>query len=303
MPSEFSRRVQRAALLSLISTVLVVAVKLVAAWLSGSISVLAEGLQSIVDIAMSGVALVAVRLAALPPDREHPYGHGKAESLASAFQMVVILGSGVFILWAAYGRLIEPHPIQWGWGAGAMAYTVLANSLVAGYLIREAKDCGSTSLESEALHLRADSLTSLGVLVGMLLVGITGQSILDPVVAAVFTIFAMGAAVRRLVDLLHPLMDGSLPASEVAALETVLKDHPEARGYHNLRTRLVGQRRFVDLHVMLDDHLSFVQAHELAEEIEAEMRAVLKSATVSIHYEPYEAEVEHRRREHLGDRG
>lgn len=300
MAEQALRHVQRAATVSLVSTVVVVVVKLVAAWLSGSISVLAEGLQSIMDIAMSGVALATVRYASKPADEGHPYGHGKAELLASAVQMVVILGSSIFILWAAYGRILQPQEIRWDWGAGAMIYAMAANFVVASHLHRVARRYPSASLESEALHLKADTAAAFGVLVGMLLVGLTKETILDPVAAAVFTLLAMSGAVKRLRGLAHPLMDGALPIGETEKLKQVLAEHPEVRGYHNLRTRMVGNLRFVDLHVMLDDALTFVRAHELAEEIESELKAALGGATVSIHYEPYEAEVEHRRREHGG---
>src|SRR5688572_12210287 len=212
---------QRAATLSLVSTVVVVAVKLFAAFKSGSISVLAEAIQSIVDSLIAAVAVATIRYAAKPPDETHPDGHGKAEVLAGAFQMPVILGSGIYILHAAYPRLLRPQPIAWSWGAWAMAYALVANILVAIHLRRVAKTPSSTPLESEALHLRGDSLASGGVLVGMLLVGLTGEAILDPVVAAIFTVIAMIAAYAQLRTMLHPLMDGALPAEELRLLEKV----------------------------------------------------------------------------------
>lgn len=290
--------VSRAAILSVFSTILVVTVKLVAAYLSGSVSVLAEALQSTVDVLMSGLALVTVRYAALPPDAEHPYGHGKAEFLSSALQMILILGSCGFIVWKAYGRLLEPEPVLWGWGAGAMAFAALANTAVAVHLDAVARRWGSPALTSEAIHLRGDTLSSLGVLVGMLLVGLTGWPALDPLAAIVFVVVTIAMAFRQLARVIHPLMDGSLPKKEVERLEAVLDEHPEVRGYHNLRTRMVGSQRFIELHVMLDDALTFVRAHDLAENIEEELRRALGGATVSIHYEPHEAEIAHREREH-----
>ena len=292
---------QRAATVSLVSTVVVVAVKLFAAFKSGSISVLAEAIQSIVDILMSAVAVATIRYAARPPDESHPYGHGKAEVLAGAFQMLVILGSGFYILYEAYRRLLLPQPIHWDWGAGAMAYALIANLLVAIYLRKVAKKTSSTALQSEALHLRGDSLSSGGVLVGMLLVGLTGEPILDPAVAAIFTVMAMIAAFGQLRTMLHPLMDGALPAEELRSLERVLDTHKAVRGYHNVRTRRIGSQRWIDLHVLLDDGLSFVSAHDLAEQIEDELSGALEGARVTIHYEPHRAEVEHRAKEHADE--
>lgn len=298
VPLEPSQIARRAAILSLASTTVVVAVKLVAAWKSGSISVLAEAIQSIVDILMSALAVATIAYAARPPDAEHPYGHGKAEVLAGAFQMLVILGSGAYILYEAYRRLLVPREILWDWGAGAMVYTLVANGVVAAALVRTARKTGSMALESEALHLRGDSFSSAGVLAGMLLVGLTGQAILDPVFAAVFTLLAMIQAGSHLRAVLHPLMDGALPEAELTRLKNRLEVHEAVRGFHNVRTRRVGNQRWVELHVMLDDNLSFVAAHELAEQIEDELRVELGGATVSIHYEPYEAELAHREREH-----
>lgn len=292
------RRVGQAAALSVVATTLVVVVKLIAAYLSGSVSVLAEGLQSTVDILMSLLALITIRYAALPPDADHPYGHGKAELLSSAFQMLVMLGSGALILWMAIGRLRHPEPIEADWGLAAMGFALASNTVVAWHLRRVARDESSTALESEALHLRGDTLSSIGVLVGLLAYTATGWKVLDPIVAMAFTFVSMGVAVTQLRRVLHPLMDGSLPPADVQRLEEVLGTHPEVRGYHNLRTRSSGTLRTVDLHVMLDDRLTFVSAHEIAEQIEDEIRDALGQALVSIHYEPYEAEVEHRRREH-----
>ncbi|MBX3118114.1 MAG: cation transporter [Fimbriimonadaceae bacterium] len=299
MQRESVRTAQRAAMLSVLATTIVVIVKVLAAILSGSISVLAEALQSSVDILMAVITLVAIRYAALPPDPSHPYGHGKAEFLSSAFQMLIILGSGIFILWASVQRLMHPEQIKWGWGAVAMGYTIVSNTLVAIYLKRLGRKQQSQALLAEATHLRADTIASAGVLVGVLLVGLTGYAVLDPVVAILFTIATMAIALYQLKSILHPLMDGALPESEIVELKRVLLEHPEAKGFHNLRTRLVGAVRYVDLHVMLDDNLPFVRAHELAEELEDEMRAVLGGAVVTIHYEPYESEIAHRAREHV----
>lgn len=292
-------RVQRAAALSVVATSVVVAVKLVAAWLSGSVSVLAEGLQSTVDILMALLALLTVRYAAQPPDEDHPYGHGKAELLAGAFQMILMIGSAIFILVEAYHRWLKPEPITWNWGAAAMAYTLVSNVLVSIWIRRVANETNSAVLASEVQHLKGDTLSSAGVLVGLIIFAFTGRLWVDPLVAALFTVVAMIGAAQQLRSVLHPLMDGALPAAERKKLETVLDTHPEVRGYHNLRTRLSGSARVVELHVMLDDAMSFVAAHETAEHIEDDLRKSLGgNVVVSIHYEPYEAELEHRRREH-----
>jgi len=281
-------------------TTVVVVTKLYGAYRSGSISVLAEGLQSTVDILMSLLAFAAVSYSAKPPDERHAYGHGKAELLSSAVQMIFVLGSSVFILIQAYLRFVTPRPIAWDWGLATMSLALLINLGLMSFVRQTADRTGSTALHSEALHLRSDLMASVGVLVGVGLVALTGQNRLDPIAAAAFTVIAMVTAVRQLVSVVHPLMDGALPPEEIAKIVQVLDSHTEVRGYHNVRTRIAGTLRHLELHVMLDDDLSFPMAHEIAEQVEAEISNALGGALVSIHYEPYEAEVAHRMKEHEG---
>lgn len=289
---------ERAARLSVAATVVVVLVKGGGGYLSGSVSVLAEALQSVVDVAMSLLALAAVRIAAKPPDRDHPYGHGKAELLSTAVQMVFVIGSAAYIFFEAWRRWQDPQPIAWEIGMAAMGYAIASNQVVAWRLRRVAAQSGSAALRGEAAHLQSDSITSAGVLVGVFLVGVTGVLRIDPVVAALTALIAVGLAMRQLARIAHPLMDGALPAQEIDAIERVLSTHPAVRGYHDLRTRTVGAQRRVELHVMLDDELTFVEAHDQAESIESEISHALGGAHVSIHYEPYEAELLHRQEHH-----
>lgn len=285
-------------MLSLCATTVVVAVKFLAAFESRSIGVLSEALQSTMDILVSCVALATLRYVARPPDEDHPYGHGKAEFLTGAFQMIVVMCSGLFILWEAYRRFLHPQPILWDWGAAAMLYTLGSNMAMSAVLRRVGKTTSSAALLSESTHLKGDSFACAGLLAGMIVVGITGNFILDPIFGAAFATIAIGIAYGQLRAVLHPLMDGALPARDVAALERVLDSHPQVRGYHNLRTRQVGAWKTVELHVTLDDRLSFVDAHAIAEDIEAELRNTLDRTAVTIHYEPHEVEEEHQAREH-----
>lgn len=292
------KRAQNAAIVSLCTTTAVVAVKFAAAYLSHSISVLSEALQSTMDILMAMIAVATLRYVARPPDDDHPYGHGKAEFLSSAFQMIVVMGAGAFIMFEAYQRWLHPQPILWDWGAAAMIYTLTSNSMVAAFLRRVGKATHSAALISEATHLRGDTLTCVGVLIGMILVGATNNSRLDPVFAALFAALSIWVASRQLRNVLHPLMDGALPPEDVAILEGVLDSHSQVRGYHNLRTRQVGSNKTVELHVTLDDGLSFVDAHAITEDIESELRNALDRSFVIIHYEPHDFEEEHQARDH-----
>lgn len=291
----------RAAAISLGATVVVVAVKLIAGLISGSVSVLGEALQSTVDVAISLTALIVVRMAAIPPDREHPYGHGKVEVVSSLFQLLAIVGTSLAILWMAFQRLREPVEIETIPGLIAMGYAAISNTVVSRYLYRVTQANPSAALHAEALHLRLDTITSLGVLAGLVAVAVTGWVVLDPLVAGLLVVASVAMAARPLRETMHGLVDGALPPEDIAAMERAIRSHPEARGYHRVRSRQVGTHRFVDLHLLLDDHLTFVRAHEIAEEVEQEIRECLGGATVTIHYEPADAEVAHRKRRHGDD--
>ena len=296
--AERTNLARRAATVSLASTVVVVAAKLVAAAFSSSISVLAEGLQSLLDVFMAILVVWTVKIAAEPPDKDHPYGHGKAELLTSAFQMVLVLLTAGVIAWQATIRLLEPREIVAEFGLYAMGYSFVANVCVIVYIRRVIRKINSPVLEGEVEHLRADALASAGVFVGLVVYAVSGWEPLDPLIAIGFTAIGAIFAIRQLRKVIHPLMDGSLPPDDIAKLEAVLDDHKDVKGYHNVHTREAGSMRFVDIHVLLDDHLTFVQAHDLAEHIEDHLSQALGGAKVTIHYEPFEAELEHRRLEH-----
>lgn len=289
---------QKAAWVSLAATIVVVAVKLAGAALSGSVSVLAEALQSILDVVMSAIVVWAVKIAAKPSDKDHPFGHAKAELLATAFQMLMALMVAGVIIWQAVPKLWAPNELKPDWGMIAMGYAVLSNICVAAWLKGVSKRTGATSLSGEAAHLASDTYASVGILAGLALYSFTGWKWLDATSAILFTAIGAISVVKHIYLVVHPLMDGALPQEEITKIESILNDHPDVKGYHNLMTRTTGRERRVSLHVTMDDGLSFVRAHDLAEEIEEEIIKVLGGAWVTIHYEPHDAEMEHRRAHH-----
>lgn len=297
-PDNLARQQQRAAGLSLTSNILLVVIKIAAGIASSSISVLAEGLQSTMDVVASALILLTIRAAAAPPDRSHPYGHGKLENLASLGQMILILGTTGYLLSAAWGRWQKPVMPRVDWGAAALGTALVVNALVSRRLLRVAKETGSQALEAEAAHLRGDMLSCIGVLGGLAFVWLTGEPRLDPLVAAIMTIVVIVTAIRLLRQTLRPLLDESLPAEEQARVEAVLNADARVRSYHRLRTRQAGSHRLMDVHILLDDHLSFVGAHSIAEEVESAVRAVLPNVDVTVHAEPFEAETRHQQERH-----
>lgn len=289
---------RRAAGLSVISNTGLVIVKIAAGLVTGSISVLAEGIQSTVDILASLMIYASLGVAGRPPDKAHPYGHGKFESLTSAVQMLLILGSTAFILYQAYRRLLDPRMPDVDWGIGAMGLAVVVDLAVSAHLHRVSKKTESLALEAEAQHLRSDMYASAGVLLGLVAVRLTGWAPLDPIIAALLTIVVIVTAIRLIGASLRPLLDQSLPAPEEAQIRRALDADERVIGYHRLRTRQAGTQRHVDVHVMLDDRLTLSEAHAIGEEIEWAIRKTLPNLDVVVHVEPYAEEISHQATQH-----
>lgn len=294
---------EKAARLSLGSNVLLVIIKIVTGVMSGSISVLAEGVQSTVDVLASAIILWTVRHAAAPPDRKHPYGHGKFENLASVGQMTLILGSAAYLLYAAWERWNAPRMPRVDWGIAALALAIVVNILVSRHLFQVARETGSQALEAEATHLRSDLISCIGVLLGLVAVALTGEARLDPLIAAGMTGYVVYTALTLLRDSLRPLADESLPPEDLASIRRVLEGDSRVLGYHRIRTRRAGSQQFVDLHVLLDDDLTLVQAHRIGEEVEAALREVLRNANVMAHIEPFRDEMRHQEEHHRDEAG
>lgn len=287
-----------AARLSLASNAFLVIIKVTAGFASGSISVLAEGVQSIVDVAASALILITIRAASQPPDPSHPYGHGKLENVASLAQMVLILSTAGYLLSAAWDRWQRPAMPRLDWGVAALAVAVLVNAVVSAHLLRVARRTQSQALEAEALHLRSDLLSCVGVIVGLGVVWLTREPRLDPLMAAVMTGFVVLSALRLLRESLRPLLDESLPEAEEARVRAVLDGDPRVLDYHRLRTRRAGSYRLMDVHILLDDSLTFLEAHAVAEEVEGAVREALPNVDVTVHAEPFEAEILHQEEAH-----
>lgn len=298
MRQDAAKVAQRAATLSLAVTVVVVLLKLIAGVISGSVSVLAEALQSFVDVLISIGVVWTIQIAARPPDEDHPYGHGKAEVLMSAFQMILLIGTSGFVISRAVDRISHPQSIEPDIGLIAMGISALVNLGLSYYIEQVARKTSSTALGGETMHLRSDAAAAAGIFAGLIAVRLTNWQLLDPILAIAFTLIVTISALRKLKDLMHPLMDGAISDEDRLKIEAVLNEHPKVRSYHNVRTRTTGAERHVDLHVLLDDELTFVEAHDLAEDIEGDIKNALGGAWVNVHYEPYEAEMKHRREFH-----
>jgi cation diffusion facilitator family transporter len=285
-------RKERAAAVSIVSNLLLIALKLVAGAITGSIAIITEAVHSSIDLVASIIAYFSVRKADQPADEDHPWGHAKVENLAAAIEgMLILVGAGV-IAYESVRRLAEGSEIESiGFGIGVIGFSALANLGVSTYLYRQARSTDSPALEGDAAHLRTDAFTSLGVLVGLVLVELTGANWLDPAVALMVAVAIIVAGVRILNRTSRVLVDETLPAHELDAVREAIDGHGaiEIVGFHKLRARRAGSRRYIDLHVQFRDGTSLRRAHEISHELQGAIRGRLRGADVLIHLEPEEA--------------
>jgi len=283
------RTKQGAAGLSIASNALLIALKLAAGAITGSIAIITEAVHSLIDLVASVVAFVSVRKADEPADADHPYGHEKVESLAATIEgMLILVGAGI-IVFEATKRLVDGSVVDsLGVGIAVMAFSVVANLGVSAVLMRQAREHESPALEGDAAHLRTDALTSAGVLVGLGLVEITGYASFDSITALLVAAAIVWAGIRIIRRSSGVLVDEVLPDAEMDRIEAAIARArtPEVAGYHKLRGRRAGSRRHVDLHVQYRSGTSLERAHELAHLMRASIESEIPHAEVLIHVEP-----------------
>jgi cation diffusion facilitator family transporter len=280
---------RRTAALSVFSNSGLILLKVIAGTITGSVAILTEAIHSSIDLVASVVAYFSIRKAGEPADEEHRYGHEKIENLAAAIEGILILVGSAAIAFAAIRRLINGGQLQTvGLGIAVVAFSIVVNVLVSGVLARNARLTSSPALEADAAHLRTDALTSAAVLVGLVLVKITGADWLDPVVALLVAAAIVVTGVKLLTRSSRVLVDQALPAPEVEAIRTAIEAFaPQGVvGYHELRTRRAGARRYVDLHVQFRAGTSLEGAHRTAHELQDVIASRLDGADVLIHLEP-----------------
>ena len=278
-----------AAGLSIASNALLIAIKLAAGAITGSIAIVTEAVHSLIDLVASVVAFVSVRKADEPADAEHPYGHEKVESLAATIEgMLILIGAGIIVYEATHRLVVGAHVETLGVGMAVMGFSVIANLGVSTVLSRQAKAHDSPALEGDAAHLRTDALTSAGVLLGLALVQITGNAAFDSITALVVAMAIVTAGIRIIRRSSGVLVDETLPGEELDRIERAIAAArtAEVAGYHKLRARRAGSRRYIDLHVQYRSGTSLERAHELAHRMHESIEAEIPGAEVLIHAEP-----------------
>jgi cation diffusion facilitator family transporter len=283
-----------AAGLSIASNSILIVLKLVAGAITGSIAIITEAMHSGIDLLASVIAFFSVRAADEPADREHPYGHEKVENMAAAIEgMLILVGAGL-IIYEATRRLIDHAEVErLGIGIAVIGFSAVANVCVSTFLYRRAKALGSPALEGDAAHLRTDALTSVGVLTGLLLVQITGEPAFDSIAALAVAVAIVYTGFNILVGSGRVLVDEAPPPAELDQIERAIASerahHPEIAGYHKLRARRAGVRRYIDLHLQFRAGTTLELAHQLSHQVREAIEAEVPHSEVLIHTEPEES--------------
>jgi cation diffusion facilitator family transporter len=284
------RYLLRFAWLSIGAAVVTIALKSTAAWLTGSVGLLSDALESVVNLVAAVIALVALSVAARPADDEHAYGREKAEYLSAGAEGAMILIAAIAIIVTAIGRLLHPQPLE-KLGIG-LAVTVLAsivNLAVALVLLRAGRLHRSITIEADGRHLMTDVVTSAGVVVGVLAVGLTGWRVLDPLIAIAVAINIIVVGLRLLRRSTAGLLDRSVPKEQMAEILAVLERYRRNDvQFHALRTREAGRRTFVAFHVLVPGQWTVQRGHDLVERVEADLHVILPRVTIATHLEPLE---------------
>lgn len=288
------KRKQTAALLSVSSNTLLVLAKLFVGYLVGSVSIISEAIHSGVDLLAAIIAFLAVRAAAKPPDAKHPYGHGKIENLSGAIEAALIAVAGVWIIIEAAERLFHPKPVEQPiLGLLVMGLSAAVNVGVSKHLFRVAKDTHSVALEADAWHLRTDVWTSVGIMGGFVVVTALHYfaptyrlDFIDPLCALAVALLIMKAAWELTAQSLGDLLDEAIPSWEREDLDTLLRQHSEVLGVHGVRTRKNGNKRYVELHLVVHPEMTVQTAHLLQHDVQTQVRELFGEANLLAHVEP-----------------
>lgn len=272
--------------LSIISNSLLIAMKLVVGIISGSVSIISEAIHSSMDLVAAIIAFFSVKVSDNPPDSRHPYGHGKIENISGVIEALLIFVAAIWIIYEAVKKLLgEEIVLEKIWiGATVMLISAVVNTIVSRKLYKVARETKSVALEADALHLKTDVYTSAGVAAGLILILLTDIRWLDPIVAILVAFFILHESYLLLKRAFSPLLDTAWSDDEIDGLERKLNEMEV--NYHDLRTRVAGNYRFIDIHIEIPKDESVGHAHEYCDRIENELTSSYENLSVTIHVEP-----------------
>ncbi len=281
-----------AAKLSLIVVVGLIGLKVVVAVITGSISILAQAVDSFLDLLAVVITVLAVGIATRPADEEHPFGHGKAENIAGTVQAVLIFTAGGLVVYSAVRRITAGVPVELTEaGMGAMLVSIIASILLSRHLLRVSRATGSIALEANAHNIAADVYSAAGVLAGLAVIRFTGLNILDPIIALAVSLFILKTAYDVTRKSFGGLVDVRLPQVEEDEIRSSITEHScQLAGFHDLRTRKAGYERYIELHLVMPKNASVEEAHQLCDRLELDIRNRLPHTSVTIHIEPGDLE-------------
>ncbi len=278
----------RTARLSIFSNIFLILIKLLAGILSGSVSIISEAIHSSMDLMAAVIAFFSVRVSSNPPDKKHPYGHGKFENVSGVIEAILILVAAIWIIYEAVHKLIKPTPVDTlGIGIIVMSMSAIVNFFISRRLYKVAKETDSLALEADALHLKTDVYTSIGVAFGLGLLWLTKLDWLDPVVAILVALLITYESFVLLKKAYSPLLDTTLPEAELEIIRTSIKKQLGPNmDYHQLRARRSGHYKHIDLHLEVPANFTVAESHKICDAIEEEISNNLSETEVHIHIEP-----------------
>ncbi len=278
---------KQAASIAILGGVLVLLIKLVAYFVSNSVALLSDALESIVNIAASSLMLFSVFISEKPADESHKYGHEKVENLSSLLEGLLIILAAILIIYAAAGRLFETTLLlELNLGIGISILATGLNGGLSWFLARTAKRSGSAALEGDSKHLLSDVISSIGVWVGLFVAEFTGWGVLDPILAFIVAALVVRMGAGLIWSSSTSLMDRSCPEEEKKIAEVLLRHKPSFVDFHDLKSRRHGKRIFAETHLTVEGSISVEEAHHLADHLEQELKQELPWASLTIHVEP-----------------
>ncbi len=282
----YSLQVKKAANLAVLTALVLILAKGVAWWQTGSVSMLASITDSLLDLLASCMNMLILRFALMPADHNHSFGHGKAESLAALAQSAFISGSAIFLLLQGIHRLNTPQPLSnTALGIAVTLFSIVATLGLVCYQSRVIRQTDSPAIKADRLHYQTDLLMNIAILLslGLSAYGFIAADALFAILIAVYILFNAG---KMLFDAVQLLLDQALPPTEIQRIEQLILSDPQILGFHDLRTRRSGAVRFIQFHLELDDHLSFLQAHAITDQLERRLRELFAQVDIVIHHEP-----------------
>lgn len=287
MKQEYARLVTMAAWMATLVATLLLVVKIGAWWITGSVSLLASLIDSMLDIAASLVNLVVVRYSLQPADREHTFGHGKAESLAALAQAMFISGSAVFLILNGVERFFRPHELQSPeYGVYVSLFAIFVTFALVRFQQHVVKKTGSQAIAADSLHYQSDLYMNAAIMLALALswFGVTQA---DAVFAVGIGVYILYSAFKMVREAIQTLLDRKLPDSELEQIRQQCLSVEGVLGVHQLRTRMSGPTRFIQLHLELEDQLVLIEAHRISDEVEDKLLALFPGSDVLIHQDPY----------------